>query len=187
DVCSSDLRIERATESVQLGANGGISYRVSPSFQLHARSFYTNSADDEVRTYEGADTYSDLLFRRSTRLMYVQREILSGTLEGQNDFTQLGDANVTWRLTRSRARRQQPDRRESMYIRVPIDETTPGYWGLAVGRREYGDLKDNGWGGGVKVTMPYRADRLGNGKLVLGFDRDSKRRENYYRRFDFIP
>lgn len=182
-----DYQVSRFTESVQLGANGALSYRVSPGFQVHARGFFSNSADDEVRTYQGADTYGDLLYRRSTRLLYVQRNILSGTLEGETDFAALGDASLNWRITRSRARRQQPDRRESMYIRVPIDETDPGYWGLAVGRREYGDLKDDGWGGSIKASVPYQSDRLGNGKLVMGFDRDTKRRGSYYRRFDFIP
>ena len=74
-----------------------------------------------------------------------------------------------------------------MYIRVPIDETDPGYWGLAVGRREYGDLNDDGWGASVKASVPYRIDHLGTGKMIMGLDRDSKRRGNYYRRFDFIP
>ena len=184
-----DYQVERYTESAQLGANAALSYRISPDHQVHLRGFFTNSADDEVRSYEGADMYSDLLYRRSTRLLYVQRSILSGSLEGQDDFPTLGNANLSWRLTRSEARRQQPDRRESMYIRVPTDPTDPasGYWGLAVGRREYGDLKDNGWGGNVKATFPLTDEHLGNGKLMLGYDRDSKRRENDYRRFDFIP
>jgi hypothetical protein len=183
----NDYQVERYTESAQLGANAALSYRFSPGHQAHLRGFLSNSADDEVRSYEGADTYGDLLYRRSTRLLYVQRSILSGSLEGQDDFANLGNAGLSWRLTRSGARRQQPDRRESMYIRVPIDETNPGYWGLATGRREYGDLKDNGWGGSLKASFPYQSERMGNGKLMLGFDRDSKRRENYYRRFDFIP
>lgn len=182
-----DYRVERYTESAQLGANAALSYRFSPGHQAHLRGFFSNSADDEVRSYQGADTYGDLLYRRSTRLLYVQRSIRSGSIEGQDDFASLGNASLSWRLTRSGARRQQPDRRESMYIRVPIDETDPGYWGLATGRREYGDLKDDGWGGSVKATFPYTAERLGNGRLTLGFDRGSKRRENYYRRFDFIP
>jgi hypothetical protein len=182
-----DYQVERYTESAQLGANAALSYRFSPGHQAHLRGFLSNSADDEVRSYEGADTYGDLLYRRSTRLLYVQRSILSGSLEGQDDFANLNNASLSWRLTRSGARRQQPDRRESMYIRVPIDETDPGYWGLATGRREYGDLKDNGWGGSLKASFPYASERMGNGKVMLGFNRDTKRRENYYRRFDFIP
>src|SRR5262245_45181806 len=82
----NDYQVERYSESAQLGANAALSYRLSPGHQVHARGFYTNSADDEVRTYEGPDTYGDLLYRRSTRLLYIQRAILSGTLEGENAF-----------------------------------------------------------------------------------------------------
>ena len=44
----------RSTESVQLGGISGLSYRLSPRHTLHLRGLYTNSADDEVRIYEGA-------------------------------------------------------------------------------------------------------------------------------------
>jgi hypothetical protein len=99
----------------------------------------------------------------------------------------LAHATVDWKFTRSDARRQQPDKRESMYIRVPIDETDPGYWGLATGRREYGDLLDDGWGNTFKLGMPYALDGLGKGRVTVGFDRQSRRRDNGYRRFDFLP
>ena len=74
-----------------------------------------------------------------------------------------------------------------MYIRVPIDETDPGTWGLATGRREYGDLRDDGWGTTAKLSVPYRVAALGSGHAVLGYDRQSRRRLNFYRRFDFSP
>lgn len=182
-----DYLTHRSTESVQLGGNGGVSYRLSPGQQLHARGFYSNSADDEVRQYEGLDAYSDPIYRRSTRLMYIQRSVLSGALEGQHNLPRLLGVDLDWKLTRASARRQQPDRRENMYIRVPIDETNPGYWGLAVGRREYGDLTDDGWGTSVKGSLPYRAGSLGTGKVSVGYDRQTKERENFYRRFDFSP
>ena len=182
-----DYQVERYTESVQLGGNGALSYRFSPSHRVHLRGFYTNSADDEVRTYEGPDEDQDLRFRRSTRLMYVQRDILSGTLEGQHDLRSLLNAGLNWKFTRSLARRQQPDRRETMYVRMPVDEADPGTWGLAVGRREYGDLRDNGWGTQLKASFPWRLASLGNGRLTTGYDRQTKARDNFYRRFDFIP
>jgi TonB-dependent receptor len=117
--------------------------------------------------------------------MYVERDIASASLEGQHDFRRFWNMGLDWRFTRSTARRQQPDRRESMYIRVPVDATDPGIWTLATGRREYGDLKDNGWGTHLQSNLPYHLGALGNGKLALGYDRDSKRRIDNYRRFDF--
>lgn len=186
----NDYKIKRYTASSQLGGNASLSYRLSPGSQLHLRGFYTNSADDEVRKYEGLNNRNgDPSYLRSTRLMYVQREVLSGAIEGQHEFPGLLKAKIDWRLNRSNARRRQPDRRESTYRRVPTDDTDPnsGYWGLTVGTREYGDLKDDNGGATVKGTVPYRQGGLGQGRIAVGYDRQSKDRQNYYRRFNFIP
>ena len=186
-VPDAEYAMERSNESVQLGGNASLSFRPSPSHRLNLRGLYTNKADDEVLLYRGLDPDAGAFERRATRLTYVQREIRYATLEGQHDLKPLARAAVEWKFTRSDARRQQPDKRESMYIRVPIDETNPGWWGLATGRREYGDLKEDGWGSTIKLGMPYALDGLGNGRVTVGFDRQSRRRDNSYRRFDFIP
>jgi len=179
--------ITRSTESVQLGANAAVNYRWSAASRFSLRGLYTNKADDEVLVYSGLDPDQNAFYRRATRLTYVQRDIRYATLGGQHDLRALGNATVEWTFTRSDARRQQPDKREAMYIRVPIDETDPGTWGLAVGRREYGDLRDDGWGTTTKLTLPYRIAALGNGRAVIGFDRQARARDNRYRRFDFQP
>jgi len=142
-----------------------------------------------VRTYNGLNNDSFLFYLRNTRLMYTQRDVLSGSIQGQHDLRALLHTNLDWTFTRSSARNQQPDRRESMFTRFLTDESDPssGYWGLAVGRREYGDLKDSNWGTTIKAGLPYRLSALGSGKLTMGWDRQSKRRENFYRRFDFSP
>jgi len=186
-VAKSAYDIRRSTESVQLGGNASLSYRPSPGQVLSARGLYTNKADDEVLTYSGPDPNDGAFDRRATRLTYVQRAIGYATLEGRHELDPLGHASLDWKFTRSDARRQQPDKRESMYIRVPIDETNPGTWGLATGRREFGDLRENGWGTSVKLSLPYRAAALGSGRLFTGYDRESRRRNNAYRRFDFAP
>ncbi len=179
--------MKRATESVQLGGNASVSYRPSPRHRLSVRGLYTNKADDEVLTYTGLDPDAQAFDRRASRLTYVQREIRYATVEGQHDIPALARATLDWRFTRSDAHRQQPDKREAMYIRVPVDDTDPGTWSLATGRREYGDLRDAGWSTTAKIAVPLHVAPLGSGRLVAGFDRQSRRRENGYRRFDFAP
>ncbi len=191
-----DYAVRRSRESVQLGGISGLSYRLSPRHSLHLRDLYTNSADDEVRTYEGPDrNWTDAtgawLVHRNTRLMYVQRSVASGTLEGQHQFSHMFGTSLDWKLTRSRAQRLQPDRREVTYNRnyyYDGDGNPVEYWALgSTGIREYGDLKDDGWGTTVSASLPYRLGVLGNGKVVLGYDRQTKKRTNFYRRFNFIP
>ena len=144
--------ITRSTESVQMGSNGALSVRLDPANRLSLRGLWTNKADDEVFGYTGLDPDAGDRYWRSNKLTYTQRQIRYATLEGQHDFRGFHDARFDWKFTRSDAHRQQPDKREARYMRIPIDETDPGYWGLAVGRREYGDLTEDGWGTDRKST-----------------------------------
>lgn len=188
-----DYSVNRSNASVELGAIAGVSYRFSPAHSIHLRGFATNSADDEVRIYQGSDHnrvdsyYGQWIQHRDTRLMYVQRSLISGSLEGRDEFPQLPGTAIDWKVSRSHARRQQPDRREVSYDEGYY-QNGPGvasYWTLgSPGTREFGDMNENGWGGTVATTMPFRLARLGAGKVVLGFDRQTKSRRNGYRRFN---
>ena len=188
-----DYAVQRSTESVQLGGMSGMSYRISPRHTLRARGLWTHSADDEVRRYEGpdhnltdAETGQDVV-HRDTRLMYVERSILSGALEGEHELSRLHRTAVSWKLTHSDARRLQPDRREVTYDHRyyrDADGNLVGYWGLGSrGQREFGDLHEKGWGATVSGALPYRLGRLGDGKLVAGYDDQTKHRRSAYRRF----
>jgi outer membrane receptor protein involved in Fe transport len=186
-IAKSAYAIERSTESVQMGANASLNYRLTPGHRLSLRGLYTNKADDEVLEYEGPDPGDGSFDRRASRLAYVQRAIGYVTAEGEHELKGLLHTTVDWKFTRSDARRQSPDKREAQYIRRPIDETDPGTWALATGRREYGDLNEDGWGTTAKLAVPYRLASLGNGRVVTGYDRQSRDRGTSYRRFDFVP
>jgi outer membrane receptor protein involved in Fe transport len=188
-----DYAVDRSTASTVMGAMTGVSYRLSPAHSFHLRGFATNSADDEVRTYEGSDHnrvdsyYGQWIQHRDTRLMYVQRSLLSGTVEGRDEFPKVLNAALDWKLTRSHARRQQPDRREVSYDKGYYQNGADvvSYWGLgSAGSREFGDMNENGWGGTVTGAVPYRLGGLGAGKVVVGYDRQTKKRTSFYRRFN---
>lgn len=189
-----DYKVTKWTENVQLGGLGGLSYRLSPRHSIHMRGIYSNSAEDELRAYEGEDHNSTeavtgtWLVRRNTRYMYVQRSILSGSLEGKHDLPALLGASVDWKLGRSAARRQQPDRREVTYDRRYWYEGDTAHW-VMQGRivREHGDLHDDGYGATMTTSVPYRLFSLGSGKIQLGYDQQTKERDNFYRRFGIYP
>ncbi len=179
-----DYAVTRWTESVQLGGLSALSYRLTPRHSLHLRGIYNNSADDEVRLYEGDDhNRTDLSGawqkHRNTRLMYVQRTVLSGVAEGKHELSGLLGMSLDWKLGRSSARRQQPDRREITYDRQFYFDGDTAHWTLASrGQREFGDMRDEGWGTTLTGTIPYRLGRLGSGKLAVGYDRQTKERKN---------
>ncbi len=186
DVVTSTYNGERSNESVQLGANTKLSVRPSPSQVLSLRGIYLNKADDEVRTYSGRDPKEwDQVAWRVNRLSYVQRTLRSVALEGKHELAGLAHTTFDWTFARNDSRRQSPDKRETRY-RQNLETDTPA-WVLAPGIREYGDLQENGWGTTAKVTLPYRSARLGSGRIVAGYDRQSRRRENRYRMFRFAP
>jgi outer membrane receptor protein involved in Fe transport len=186
--------VTRHEESAQLSGMSAFSYRLSPRHTLHARGLYNNSADDEVRTYEGPDytnqdpLTSTPLHHRATRLMYVQRRVASGSIEATHEIPQLLGLRLNWKIARSDARRQQPDRREVRYDR--LSGFGPGgtqVWRWVRGSpgvREFGDANEDGGGASVSAAIPYRIGSLGNGKIVFGYDRQVKDRRNTYRRFD---
>jgi hypothetical protein len=192
-----DYAVRRSRETVQLGGISGLSLRLSPAHALHLRGLYTNSADDEVRTYQGPDhnriesTTGAWLVHRDTRLMYVERSVASGTLEGEHELRHVLDTHLNWSLTRSGARRQQPDRRETTYDQRFYDDGTGNlvsFWALgSIGSREFGDLRENGWGGNARAWWPFQLFGMRNGKLSTGFDRQIKDRKSFYRRFNFNP
>lgn len=189
-----DYKVRQDKEAVQIGGISGLSYRLSPRHSLSLRGLVTHSADDEVRTYEGPDHNRDdsngnPLVHRSTRLLYVERNVISGSLEGKHEFAFLRGLGLDWKFARSNARRQQPDRREVTYDRQTYFDGTKDVtqWVLGSnGIREFGDLKDNGWGTTANGTLPIKFGRLGNGKVVFGYDRQTKQRKNFYRRFNLL-
>lgn len=192
DAIKYDYAVNRSTASLQLGGISGLSLRLSPRHTLHARGLYSKSADDEVRVYEGTDFQSTEaltgtpLVKRNTRLLYTERSVRSGALEGKHEFGWLGNVDLSWKLNRSVATRLQPNRREYNYDRhfyVP-DATSEPHWVFASNATaEFGDLKDDGWGTTVSSSVPYALGRLGKGRLTAGYDRQSKHRDNFYRRF----
>ncbi|HTO92688.1 MAG TPA: TonB-dependent receptor [Candidatus Sulfotelmatobacter sp.] len=193
DAIVYDYNVTRSTESAQLGSLAGLSYRLSPRNTLHARAFYTHDSDDEVRFYEGADynrfdVNNNPIHHRDTRFLYVERSVLSGSVDGQHELPVLLNSTFSWKFGRSISRRQQPDRREYIYDRAYYFPGDTAHWVFAsLGNDDFGDLKENGWGTTLTEAVPYKLGGWGNGKLNLGYDRETKSRDNFYRRFQITP
>ena len=115
--------VERSGNEVDWGTVLNTSLRFSPQHQINLRSLFTHTAEDETRTWEGfnADRNTDM---RSTRLRYVERQLFSGQLAGTHNFNfgepaleapDVSALSMDWRLTYSRASRDEPDTRENIY------------------------------------------------------------------------
>jgi outer membrane receptor protein involved in Fe transport len=185
--------VERSTQTVQIGGMAGFSYRLAPNHSVHLRGLYSRNSDDEVRFYQGFDE-NDLTFLRANRLLYTQRSIATGGLEGRHEFPSLLRSRFDWKANLSGATLKTPDRRETVYEYTIVDydeNDQPVYnWALSGDTysvsREFGDQKDNGFGLDGKWAVPLRLFGDRNGSATAGVSYQEKDRNSTYRRFEFL-
>jgi outer membrane receptor protein involved in Fe transport len=193
DAMVYDYHLSTSTENVQLGGLLGLSYRLAPNHSIHVRGLYAHDAENQTRYYEGYN-FSQSRNMRSNRLLYVERSVLSGNLEGRHELRGWARPRFDWSASLSEATRLEPDRRETIYqenVNADDPENVVRSWTLYGGglgaTRYFGDLKDRGRGLEGKGTIPFKGGWLGGGKLELGGSYQTKDRDAYYRRFLFKP
>ena len=186
--------VERSGNEVDWGSVLNTSLRFSPEHLLSIKTLFTHTAEDETRTWEGfnADRNTDM---RSTRLRYVERQLFSGQVAGMHDFnfgepalqaTAEGpkppDVSMEWRLTYSRASRDEPDTRENIY-----EDRGDGTFTFRdvthSGSRFFFDLEDDEYNARVDWKIPLGAEGLFK---FGGLLRDRSRTFDV-RRFRFLP
>ena len=181
--------VERSGNEVDWGTVLNTSLRFSPEHQVNLRSLFTHTAEDETRTWEGfnADRNTDM---ESTRLRYVERQLFSGQLAGTHDFNfgepvlegpEEPSVSMDWRLTYSRASRDEPDTRENIYEERDNDFVFRDV--THSGSRFFFDLEDNEYN--ARVDWKIRIGTEGLFK-VGGLLRDRARTFDV-RRFRFLP
>lgn len=186
----TSYNIEQSDNEVEWGAVLNTSLRFSPEHQTSLRTLFTHTAEDETRTWEGfnADRNTDM---RSVRLRYVERQLFSGQLAGTHDFNfgepaleapEQPNVSMEWRLTYSRASRDEPDTRENIYE----DRGDGTYTFRDVtqsGSRFFFDLEDDEYN--ARVDSEVRVGTAGLFKFG-GLLRDRARTFDV-RRFRFLP
>ncbi len=185
----TEYAVERTGNEVDWGTVLNTSLRFSPEHQVNLRSLFTHTAEDEIRTWEGfnADRNTDM---KSTRLRYVERQLFSGQLAGTHDFNfgeptlegpEQPNVSMDWRLTYSRASRDEPDTRENIYEERDNDFVFRDV--TQSGSRFFFDLEDNEYNARVDWKVRVGTDGLFKfGGLV----RDRARTFDV-RRFRFLP
>ena len=190
----TSYNIERSGNEVEWGSVLNTSLRFSPEHLLSIRTLFTHTAEDETRTWEGfnADRNTDM---RSTRLRYVERQLFSGQFAGMHDFNfgepalegpeeraKRPDVSMEWRLTYSRASRDEPDTRENIY-----EDRGDGTFTFRdvthSGSRFFFDLEDDEYNARVDWKIPMGAEGLFK---FGGLLRDRARTFDV-RRFRFLP
>lgn len=207
----TDYNIEQSGHEVDWGSVLSASLRLSPDHLLSLRTLTTHAAEDQTRTWEGDNADRNTIYR-SARLQFVERQLFSGQLAGTHGFNfgepELNngsaeerpetiektveqasiskidppDLSMEWRLTYSRAARDEPDTRETIY-----EDNGKGKYifrdSSSSASRFFFNLEDNDYNARVDWTVPVR--RTGFVKFG-GLVRDRSRAFDV-RKFRFHP
>jgi outer membrane receptor protein involved in Fe transport len=190
----SDYEIQYGTQRAQLGGVANVSYQLTTNHRVSLENFYTHSGKDEGRSFQGPNTENNFYYFNN-RLQFIEEELLSNGLSGEHFFRRLGNSRIDWRATYSRAQRNEPDLRETLY-QAPLSPLAGGgftYTGTPVladesqsGFRMFNDLNDDSldvaanWS--IFSTAGDRPTQYKVGASVIDRTRDFTSR-----RFRFIP
>ena len=202
----TDYLVEQSGHEVDWGSVLSASLRLSQDHILSFRSLTTHAAEDQTRTWEGDNADRNTIYR-SARLQFVERQLFSGQLAGTHGFNfgepelevnpetieqaieetvtmdnDQPDLSMEWRLTYSRAARDEPDTRETIY-----EDNGKGKYifrdSSQSGSRFFFNLEDHDYNGRIDWTLPIR--KTGFFKFG-GLVRDRSRTFDV-RRFRFLP
>jgi outer membrane receptor protein involved in Fe transport len=173
------------TESVRLGGVLNAAVRLSTGNKLVLRNTLTRDSDKEARFFTGLNGGNNNIIE-DTRLRWVERGLLSTSLEGDHAVNRLGNSVFRWQFTYSRSTRNEPDLREVIYGRE-TDSNRFVYLNLPEsGLRFYNDLSDRIYEPQGEWSKPFYGSAV-TGIFKLGFRATVRRRDFQGRRFRFFP
>ncbi|MBA3973223.1 MAG: hypothetical protein C0504_03270 [Candidatus Solibacter sp.] len=177
-------RFDSGTESARLGGVLNLAVKLTNNHKIVFRNTLTRDSDKEAREFQGYDGSNDsTLF--SQRLRWVERGLLSNSVEGVHVFAGLGNSQIRWQFTTSSSSRNEPDMRE--VIRGQLDDGRFIYAGLSSsGQRFFTDLTDRIYEPQFEFSKPFFKGAL-TGMFTAGFRGTFRERDFQARRFRFIP
>ncbi len=178
----------KTTQSVLWGGTGTLTWRLGKGTTVKGGLFYSRSSDDEARRYEGYNKDFDTLYR-SERILYVQRYITAGTFGAEHTLPFLG-SKFEWKLNRSQAGREEPDRRENGYEQISQQtgagtDTLVWRFSRTGASRMFSGLEDHEKGYELHLTFPFHGWAPGDARFKVGTSRQKKSRTSWARRFTF--
>ncbi len=172
------------TETARLGGVLNAAVRINPANKLVWRNTLTRDTDKEAREFAGRDGGTDsILF--SQRLRYIERGLLSTSLEGEHALADLGNSLLKWQMTYSRSTRDEPDMREVFRGQGGNDRFVFAALGSS-GLRFFNGLSDRIYEPQAEFSRPFFKGKA-SGIWKFGFRGTFRDRDFQARRFRFIP
>jgi hypothetical protein len=185
---TNDYQMQTGTQRAQLGLVGNIAVEVTPTNRLTFENFYSHSGRDEGRYFEGPNL-DNRQYYRNYRLQFVEEGLMSNAVGGDHFFQNLANSRFDWRVTFARAKRDEPDLRETYYespfplAATPVfrlaDESQSGF-------RQFSNLEDETMDIAANWSV-YGAVGGRPSQLKFGVNHVDRTREFASRRFRFVP
>jgi outer membrane receptor protein involved in Fe transport len=171
-------------ESARLGAVFNAAIRLNPANKIVFRNTVTHDTDKESRFFQGyAGTLDSVI--QDYRLRFIERSLLSSSVEGDHSLQALGNSVLHWQFTYSKSSRNEPDLREVVYGQAP-NNTFVFLGRPESGLRFYNYLDDRIYEPQADVTRPFFKGPV-SGIFKFGFRGSFRKRDFNARRFRFVP
>ena len=177
-----DYDVVHSESSVLWGLNLTGTTELAEKQKLKFNFLYTQDTDDQSRQTQGMNNDRGSIVR-FYELSYVERGMLSAILQGSH-ATGFLNSTLDWSGSYSLAKRDEPDRRKTVYEQIDSTFHLTGAGDPHPLTRLFGDSNEDDMGGKLSWTIPFDWNsRASNFKTGFAYNR--KDRESNYRRFGF--
>ncbi|HUE89393.1 MAG TPA: TonB-dependent receptor [Vicinamibacterales bacterium] len=187
----SDYDMQYGMQKAQVGVVANLAYQFTPNHRVSLENFYSHSGRDEGRIFEGPNTENNFYYR-NYRLQYIEEGLMSNGVTGEHFFQGLSNSRLDWRFASARARRDEPDLRETLYQSTFRSGTleSSGNFLLAdesqSGFRLFNDLADETLDAAVNWSVFSTAGARPT-QYKFGLNYVERTRDFQSRRFRYIP
>jgi len=151
-----DYAFTTGLRNVSWGSVANFTVKPTPTQQISLQTTVNLSTDDEARFYQGANREDIGGLVQSERARWVERLLLFSQLSGEHEF--VADSRLEWRLSASRANRDEPLLREANYLEEDTEFLLVNLG--ESGRYFSSSLTDDDLGASVDWAVPFEfADR----------------------------
>ncbi|WP_438037738.1 carboxypeptidase regulatory-like domain-containing protein [Sorangium sp. So ce128] len=170
-------------DQVSWGTFASVTYNPDQNHKVTITGLHSRSSEDLASEISGNPLDGGSAFR-DTLQRFISRALTLGQLQGEHRIGALDGGTLDWKASISHASSDEPDTRETVYIR---DDTSGAFsWdeGTLSGAHFFSDMTDVNYGGQLSYTQPLvRGDTPTRVKLGGLFN--LREREFNSRRFRF--
>jgi len=171
-------------ESARIGGVLNVAIRINDANKIVFRNTMTRDTDKETREFSGYDGGVDSNLE-SQRLRWVERGLISTSVEGDHSFVKAGNSLLKWQMTYSTSNREEPDLREVFRSKLPNGNASFVALGSSAVRFS-NSLTDKIYEPQAEVSRPFYKGKV-SGLFKLGFRGTFRDRDFQARRFRYIP